>query len=142
MFDDINIIKEGIAKFADKYKLSMALIFGSQVAGKIHSGSDVDVAYLSSVSLSLEDESRLALDLADILKTNLIDLVSIRSSSPLLLKEIVDNTVVLYESKKSLFNEFRLYSFKKYFESKRLFELRRDYLNKKLGQYDKELKYV
>ena len=142
MLDDINIIKQGVSKLADKYKLSLALIFGSRATGKIHSGSDIDVAYLSSAPLSLEDESQLALNLADILKTNLIDLVSIRASSPLLLKEIADNAVVLYESEKFLFSEFRLYSFKKYFESKRLFELRRDYLNKKLGQYNKEIKYV
>lgn len=120
----------------------MVLIFGSRASGKTHSGSDVDVAYSSSAPLSLEDESQFALDLAGILKTDLIDLVSIRASSPLLLKEIADNAVVLYESKKSLFSEFRLYSFKKYFESKRLFELRRDYVNKRLGQYNKELKYV
>lgn len=142
MFNDIDKIKQEIAKLADKYKLSLVLIFGSQASGKIHSGSDIDVAYSSSTPLSLEDESRLALDLADILKTDLVDLVSLRASSPLLLKEIVDNAVVLYESEKSLFSEFRLYSFKKYFESKRLFELRRNFLNKKLGQYDKELKYV
>lgn len=142
MFNDIDKIKLEIAELADKYKLSMALIFGSRASCKTHSGSDIDIAYLSSAPLSLEDESQLALDLAGILKTDLIDLVSIRASSPLLLKEIADNAVVLYESKKSLFSEFRIYSFKKYFESKRLFELRRDYLNKKLGQYDKELKYV
>jgi len=142
MFNDIDKIKQGTAQLADKYKLSMVLIFGSRASGKTHSGSDIDIAYLSSVSLSLEDESRLSLDLADILKTNLIDLVSIRASSPLLLKEIADNAVVLYESEKSLFSEFRIYSFKKYFESKRLFELRSDYLKKRLGQYDKELKYV
>src|SRR3989338_4320062 len=142
MFNDIDKIKQGTAQLADKYKLSIVLIFGSRASGKTHSGSDIDIAYLSSVSLSLEDESRLSLDLADILKTNLIDLVSIRASSPLLLKEIADNAVVLYESEKSLFSEFRIYSFKKYFESKRLFELRSDYLKKRLGQYDKELKYV
>ena len=142
MFDDIEIIKQGIAKFADKYKLSLVVIFGSQVSGKIHSDSDVDVAYSSSAPLSLEDESSLILDLAGVFKTNLVDIVSLRASSPLLLKEIADNAVVLYESEKSLFSEFRLYSFKKYFESKRLFDLRRDYLDKKLGQYKKELKYV
>lgn len=142
MFDDIDKIKQGIAELANEYKLSLVLVFGSRASGNIHSGSDIDVAYFSYLPLGLEDESRLALDLANIFKTNLVDLVSIRASSPLLLKEIADNAVVLYESKKSLFSEFRLYSFKKYFESKRLFELRRDYLNKKLGQYDKELKYV
>lgn len=142
MFNDIDKIKLEIAELADKYKLSMALIFGSRASGKTHSGSDVDIAYLSSAPLSLEEESQLSLDLADVFKTDLIDLISIRASSPLLLKEIADNAVVLYESEKFLFSEFRLYSFKKYFESKRLFELRRDYLNKKLGQYDKELKYA
>ena len=142
MFNDIDKIKLEIAELADKYKLSLVLVFGSRASGKIHSGSDIDIAYLSSVTLSLEDESQLVLDLANILKTNLVDLVSIRASSPLLLKEIADNAVVLYESEKSLFSEFRLYSFKKFFESKRLFALRSDYLKKRLGQYNKELKYA
>ena len=110
---DIENIKPKIAKLAEKYGLSLVLLFGSQATGKTHPRSDVDIAYLSEKPVDLMEESAISVALMDIFKTSFIDLVSLRNASPLLQKEIADNATVVYESKKSLFNEFIINAFKK-----------------------------
>jgi len=77
-----------------------------------------------------------------IFKTNFVDIVSLRNAPPLLQKEIADNAIVAHESRRSLFNEFVINAIKKYFETKPLFNLRSEYLDYKISQYKKELKYV
>src|SRR3989344_5680723 len=139
---DMEKIKPKIAKLADKYGLSLVLLFGSQVTGKAHAKSDVDIAFLSDNPLDLMQESALSVSLMQIFKTNFVDIVSLRNASPLLQKEIVNSAIVAYESRKSLFNEFVINAIKKYFETKPLFNLRSEYLDYKINQYKKELKYV
>lgn len=90
----------------------------------------------------MEEEGVLAVDLMKIFKTKNVDLVSLRSVSPLLLNEIFKTGRVLYEGMPSLFNEFGIYAFRNYLETKPLLKLRSDYLNKKAAIYKKELKYV
>lgn len=135
-------IKSKIAELAKKYGLSLVLLFGSQITGKTHKGSDIDIAYFSDKAIDMNNESRLIIELAEIFKTNSVDLVSLRNAPPLLQKEITDNATVVYESKKSLFNEFVINAIKKYFETKKLFKIRSEYLDYKINQYQKELKHV
>ena len=139
---DMEKIKPKIAKLADKYRLSLVLLFGSQVTGKVHAKSDVDIAYLSEKPLGLTEESAISVALMQIFKTNFVDMVSLRNAPPLLQKEIADSAIVAHESRKSLFNEFVINAIKKYFETKPLFNLRSEYLDYKISQYKKELKYV
>ena len=139
---DMEKIKPKIAELAEKYGLSLVLLFGSQVTGKAHAKSDVDIAFLSDNPLDLMQESALSVSLMQIFKTNFVDIVSLRNASPLLQKEIVNSAIVAYESRKSLFNEFVINAIKKYFETKPLFNLRSEYLDYKINQYKKELKYV
>lgn len=139
---DIEKIKPGIAELAKKYGLSLVLLFGSQTIGKTHAQSDVDVAYLSDSPLDLTEESALSIALMQVFKTNFVDLVPLRNAPPLLQKEIADSAIVAHESRKSLFNEFVINAVKKYFETKKLFKIRSEFLNDKINQYKKELKYV
>ena len=44
---NITEIKPEIEKLAKKYRLSMIVLFGSQVSGKTHPQSDFDFAFLS-----------------------------------------------------------------------------------------------
>jgi len=139
---DMEKIKPKIAELADKYGLSLVLVFGSQTTGKTHPQSDVDIAYLSDNLLDLMEESALSVALMQIFKTNFVDIVSLRNASPLLQKEIADSAIVAHESRKSLFNEFVINAVKKYFETKKLFKIRSEYVSHKINQYKKELKYV
>lgn len=139
---DIEKIKPKIAELAEKYRLSLVLVFGSQATGKTHIQSDADVAYLSENPMDIMEESEFSLALMEIFKTNFVDIVSLRNASPLLQKEIADSAIVAYESRKSLFNEFVINAIKKYFETKKLFKIRSEFLDYKINQYKKELKYV
>lgn len=139
---DIEKIKPKIAELARQYHLSLVLIFGSQATGITHPQSDTDVAYLSGNPMDIMKESAFSVALMEILKTDFVDIVSLRNASPLLQKEIADSAIVVYESRKSLFNEFVINAIKKYFETKKLFKIRSEYLDYKINQYQKELKYV
>jgi uncharacterized protein len=64
--------------------------FGSQASGKVRSGSDFDIGVLSDKILTLAERTRLCGRLAKKLNINedTIDLVDLRTASPLLLYEV------------------------------------------------------
>lgn len=132
---NIEAIKPRITEFAEKYGLTLVVLFGSQVTGQTHKESDVDVAYMSERKLSFNDEALLNTDLTTIFRNDKVSLVNMKTASPLLLKQIVINVMVLYEKSSSIFNEMYLYALKKYDDAKPLFELREDFLNYKISKY-------
>jgi uncharacterized protein len=126
-------IKLKIAHVAEKYNLSLVLLFGSQATGKSHKGSDYDIAYLGDAPLSLDDESKLIVDLMQVFGIEKVDLTSIRGSSPLLLHEIVSTGSVLFEKTPSLFTALYIYALRTYEEARPLFELRSAFLKKRIA---------
>ncbi|TAN58362.1 nucleotidyltransferase domain-containing protein [Patescibacteria group bacterium] len=139
---DIEKIKPAIAEIAKKYNLSLVVLFGSQAQKTVHKHSDIDLAYFSDKPLEIQKESQLICDFMTIFKIDDIDLVSLRSAPSLLLKNIIDSGAVLYEARSSFFNELQIYAIRKYFDEKRLRDLRSDYLIRKIKQYQKDLHYV
>lgn len=114
--------KDLIDKISQKYYLELLLLFGSQVSGKISKESDFDVAYLSGQDLGLTDEANLIVEIAPIFKSENIDLVNLKKASPLLLYAITRNCQVLFEKNPLNFASLRAYAFKKYIETKPLYE--------------------
>ena len=66
----------------------------------------------------------------EILETQNIELVDLHGASPLLLKEVARQSVLLYEKEPLEFAQFRIAAFKKYMEAKRLLDLRAASLEK------------
>ena len=66
------------------------------------------------------------------LKIKDLELVDIKNAGPLLLKQIAEKSVLLYEIKKDSFPfyNFKIYAFKIFMESKRLFDLQKLSFNK------------
>ena len=116
--------KNLIDKIAQKYSLELLLLFGSQVSGKTSKESDFDVAYLSKEDLDLEKEAELIVDLAPLFKSENIDLVNIKKAPPLLLYAITRNCRIIFEKEPLMFANLRAYAFKKYIETKPLYELK------------------
>lgn len=114
-----------IKKIAKKYGLKLVLLFGSQATKKIHKQSDIDIAFLSEKKLSLNEEVNLIFDLTQILRSENIDLVNLRTAPPLLLYAISRHSVVLYQKNALIFPEFCAYAFKYYVEAKPIFELQK-----------------
>ena len=109
-------------KIVKKYSLNLLLLFGSRVSGKYHKKSDFDVAYLSEAELNLEQESGLIFDLSRIFKNDNIDLVNLKNAKPLLYYAIFNDCRLLYEKTPLSFHSLRAYAFKKYIETKPLYE--------------------
>lgn len=116
--------KSLLKKIAQKFSLELILLFGSRVEkpGNLHQESDFDVAYLGSRHLDLMEEAQLIIDLVPIFQSENIDLVNLKKASPLLLYAITKNCQVLYEKKALTFAALRAYAFKKYVETKPLYE--------------------
>jgi len=124
-----------INKIAQKYNIKMLLLFGSRAKKSFKKESDFDVAYSTENILSLEVENNLSFDLSFIFKSENIDLVNLRKASPLMLKQVAENSVILYQENKSVFNEFFLYAINIYNEAKVLFKMREEYLSRKIASY-------
>lgn len=132
-------LKKEVTELGRKYSLALLVLFGSQARGDSRKRSDFDIAYSSIKPLELGEENRMAVELHSIFKTTGVDLVNIGKAYPLLLKKIVEEGVVLYEAKESLFNNLYLYGMKLYRESLPLNELRRRYVLRRTDQFKKEL---
>lgn len=115
--------KNYIKKLAKKYDLKMILLFGSQVNGRTHQESDIDIAVLPEKNLTFNQEVLLNTDLINVLGN--VDLTNLRKASPLLMKQIIDNYRILYQKNNLLINDFEVYALHRYVEAEPLFEMTR-----------------
>ena len=130
---DADKIKPQIKDLAEKYGLSLLMLFGSQVTGKTHKESDFDIAYLADKKLSFEDGGRIIIEIAKIIGARderLVNLCNIKESGALLLKEIFDRHQVLFYADRNVYDSYKIFSVKNFIESRPLFDLR-DFLIKK-----------
>ena len=124
--------KDLLGRIAQKYSLELILLFGSRANKKNQRESDFDVAYLSKKALDLEEESKLIVELAPVFKSENIDLANLKKASPLLSFAITNNCQILYEENPLIFPTLRVYAFKKYIETKPLYEEKFKRLQNKL----------
>ena len=125
-------LKKEIKKIAQKYNLELILLFGSRLDKKIHQESDFDVAYSGRRNLNLNQEAKLIIDLSPIFKSENIDLVNLKKASPLLLYAITKDCKVIFEEDSLIYDNLRAYAFKKYIETKPLYEEKFKRLRKKI----------
>ncbi|MBI2100813.1 MAG: nucleotidyltransferase domain-containing protein [Candidatus Vogelbacteria bacterium] len=128
-------IKQDVAALAEKYGLTLVVLFGSQVSGLTHKESDVDVAYRADKKLSFDDEVLLNFDLTEVFKNDKVSLVNFKTAPPLLLKQIVTNVIVLYERTPHLFTETLLRSLRAYDDAMGIFELTAKYVSRRVDEY-------
>lgn len=111
-----------VEKLALKYGLDLVLLFGSQSNGRIHKESDVDVAYLSNKLLSFEQEFHLNYELTNVFRYDRVDTVDLKKAKPLLMYAIFQHPKILFQADNKLFFQYRSYAFKRYIESKPLYQ--------------------
>jgi len=131
----IDKIKKEFPAVARELNIRLALLFGSQATGKIHKESDIDMAILTEKDIDPLELSQLTFQISEKLKIGNIELVDLRCATPFLLRQIALKSVLLYESEQGFYNDFRVYSFKVYMETKPLYELRAKSLNNYLKNY-------
>ncbi|MBI2577933.1 MAG: nucleotidyltransferase domain-containing protein [Candidatus Wildermuthbacteria bacterium] len=131
--------RKKLQEIAQRYELELVLLFGSRVKGKLHKESDYDVAYISRQDLDLEEEGKLITDLLLIIHPSderLINLVNVRKATALLLYDMTSRCRVLYERTPGIFARLQAYAFKKYVESKPLYEAKFLRLGRIIKSYD------
>lgn len=127
--------KNLIKKIAQQYSLELLLLFGSKASGKTHKQSDFDIAYLSKRELNLMEEAQLICDLMPVFKSDKVDLANLKKASPVLMKQIFDNHIILFCRNPKVYALYQIYAMKKFIEAKPLFELRSKFINDFLKQH-------
>jgi len=91
----LEVYKRPVQQFCERNEIYLCILFGSRAIGQAREKSDVDIAILPKNPKVAK--LRLIGELADIFPGE-IDLVIIRSDTdPVLLKEIFEKGVLLYE---------------------------------------------
>lgn len=116
--------KAEIATLAKKHGLDLVLLFGSQASGKTHASSDIDVAVYGQRAFRPIELAKMQYDFSKLLRFEDVELVDIKSASPLLLRELYQNSILLYQADAKLYDEMKIYFFKRYIEAKPLIRLR------------------
>ena len=122
--------KQELEKLARENNLSLVLLFGSQATGKTHSQSDVDFAFRSEEKMSPMDEARLQLEFSKALKFKNVEIVNLRNAGPVLLRQIVQKSSLIFEKEPAGYARFKIYAHKLFMESKKLLEMRNLSLDK------------
>lgn len=126
---DLKFSQSKIEKISKKYGLSLVLAFGSQVSGKTHRNSDLDIAVMLKKDIdNYRIYSSILFGISEIFPEKKIDLVIINHANPLLLKKILEKTILLYGSKKDLLL-LKIYSFKKYCDYQKYFDLEKKFVH-------------
>ena len=135
--DISQIQKQKIEEIAEKYCLKLVLLFGSQADDKTHKESDFDVAYLSKKNLDFNEKSYLNFEFTNVFRHNRVDTIDMQKASPLLLYAVFQRPVILYAKDSLIFFAYRIYAFKKYIETKPLYEEKFKRLKEKISKIKK-----
>lgn len=127
---DIEKIKPEIQSLAKKYRLLLLVLFGSQAKGKTHPQSDVDLAFISEKLKRPMEIAEMETEFSQALKIKELEMTDIKSATPFLLKQIAQNSILLYEKEPTLFSRFKIYAFKIFMEAQPLLKIREAQLNK------------
>lgn len=106
--------KKDIATLAQKYGLSLVVLFGSQVTGAVHSKSDVDIAVLGTKK---NDRIKLMNDFDEVFKRDDIEVVNMNEASPTMMRVLVEEGKSLYERMPDTFFNWKLYAIKMWMET-------------------------
>ena len=117
-----------LGDLADKYQLDLILMFGSRLTGNIHPESDIDIAVHGRQIFSETEKIQLIYELCNIFHTDDIDLVSLRTASPFLKKEVLKNYKILLQRDAMLLYQLELANIYEMKELEILDQIRREQL--------------
>ncbi len=118
-----NQIKK-IERIARDYNLKFVLLFGSRTSDFLHAESDFDIAYLSTNSLTFDDEYHFNYELTKVFGSDRVDTVDLKKAGPLLMHQIFENHQVLYCADRTAYYRYRIYAIKRFIEAKPIFKFR------------------
>lgn len=117
-----------------KHNLSLILIHGSQVTGKIHAKSDTDIAVMQKDGGKNLDLLSLYGNFAKIFKTDKIDIVNLTRANPLLLFTVARKSKLLAGSKAD-YERFLRLAFYKYNDYKPYLKYEAEFIKERINSY-------
>ena len=114
-------------RIARTHGIRMLVQFGSTVTGRVHAGSDVDLAVLLERPLTLAERSELTHDLQALFPDREVDLAVLNHADPLFLKQVMDTARLLHETPGEL-RRLQLLAFKRYQDHRKYLELERRFV--------------
>jgi predicted nucleotidyltransferase len=132
----VNIFNEDIRKIGDiahRYDLMLVVLFGSRAKGLARDDSDTDIAVKATRLLETRDILKLEAEFDNIFKSS--EVVDLRTAPVLLLANIARDGVLLFESKQSIFTEFKIQAFNQYIEYKPYLEKRKQMIKSKVAGF-------
>lgn len=118
-------IKRRLQSLFDDPGLMLIILFGSVVTNKTHKRSDIDIAFLFD---DFVDTVELTNKVSRLLQTDRIDVIDLRSASPLLKFSVARNGAPIYERDKGTFNAFYSLAFRRYIDTRKLRAARESYI--------------
>ena len=100
-----------IKELAEKYNLTLVVLFGSQPTGAVHTKSDVDIAALGANSL---DRFALANDLDKVFERNDVEVIDMNGASPTMMYVLVRDGKLLYENTIGAFMKWKFYAIREW----------------------------
>lgn len=126
-----------IVNIAHKFGLSLVVQFGSSLekGGIKHSESDIDIAFLPTNKISLQDKVKIQSELAQLYNVfeDKIDLVDLTKSDSLLVFQIASKSHILHDTDQHQFNQFYLTAVKRRIDEQDIFDLEKTLLGQKIG---------
>lgn len=117
--------KNDLEKVAEKYGLKFIIVHGSYATGKIHKGSDLDIAVLGEKPLAFKTLLELHGDLADIFgdgPERELDFKALHNVDPLFRYLVTRDGILLYGDPTE-YEEYKLYAYRDYMDSQDLRDL-------------------
>lgn len=131
--------KSKINDFCLQHQIALFIIFGSQVKGKIHPNSDLDIALSFENTGVSVNKLRLIFELEGIFDKP-VDLVILNPmTDPQLRFEVFSRGRPLYMSKPHLFEAGKLYAWKLYLDTENIRKLKEQYVKNYIRKLKHEL---
>ena len=117
---------------AQKYNLSLVILFGSQVDRTQREDSDFDIAISSFKKLTSQEFFNIINEFTEKLNKDVDIIVLNEVEDPLLLNNIARKSKILFEKENGLYDDFVVNSIFNYIDYSPLYKIEEELVNKKL----------
>ena len=117
-----------------KHRLSLILLHGSQVDGKTHSKSDIDIAVSRKAAKDDLDLLALYADLSKFYNSDKLDITNITHANPLLMFTVARKSRLL-AGKSDDYEAFQRKAFHRYNNYKKYFKMESDFIKERINSY-------
>jgi len=128
---------KNIKKIGKNNDLIFVTVFGSQVSGKTHKESDLDIGILSKNKIGYQQYKNLFGELGDVFKGENVDVRILNDSDPLFRYQAFFPSQLLYGNEMDYLN-YKAFAFKDYIDNDKIFKMVADNNRKQVNKLVKK----